>query len=311
MYGLTSKHFLYYPLTRKIVDWAVRALTDPLKLPNPAEASDLRSMKKRLRAGDVLLVCGNARISSVVKVLTISPWSHVVMYVGDARHLLTVEERTEWTRRFGEASLRHLVLDADPVRKVHLKPLDDYAGLMVRHCRAAAITSEDMQRVLSNALSQLGRQYDVKHIVRLLFFFAFPWELLPESWRRFATDFTLSEDDRICSRVLAEAFHSVGYPIRPLRMIQHRGSFHRKALGVAFGMRSRSKSALKLLLGGRLSSAVSRLSDKRYAEIHLTAARHITPADYDLSRFFVILKDDDDLRIPYRQAKILCPLPDT
>jgi len=256
-----------------------------------------------------MLVAGNARISYVVKVLTLSPWSHVVLYVGDRSDLLTEEEREEYTKRYGSAALKHLVIDADPVRRVHLKPLDDYAGMMIRLCRAEALSDLDSEEVVKNALSQLGREYDLKHIISLLFFFAFPWEIFPASIRRFITDFTLSEDDRICSRVLAEAFHSVGYPIRPLRVVHDRSALHKKALGFAVSARSRSKSALKLLIGGRFGSAVGRLADRRYGEIHLKGARHITPADYDLSRFFSIVKDKDDLAIPYRDAATICPIP--
>lgn len=294
---------------RSLSDWAVRHLTDPVKLYNPSEVTDVRRLKSRLRIGDVVLVSGNARISYVVKLLTTSPWSHVVLYVGDRRELLTEEEKAEWIARFGEASLQHLVIDADPVRRVHLKPIDDYIGLMLRQCRADAMGSEDIERVVDNALEQLGREYDVQHILRLLAFFVFPWELLPESFRRLSTDFTLSETDRICSRVVSEAFHSVGYPIRAAEIVRDRGALHTRALGFAMGLRYRGKSAAKLLAGGRVRAALTRLTDQRYTEIHLKGERHITPADYDLSRFFSVIKDNEDLAIDYKNARPMCPLP--
>ena len=296
-----------YRVLKRIVDYFTHLLTTPRGFAEPVEASNLAALKSRLRVGDVVLASGTARISAVVKILTLSPWSHVVMYVGDCRHLLSEAEIDEWKSRFGEESLRHLVIDADPVRRVHLKPLDDFAGTMVRQCRAAALSPEDLNTVVDTALSQLGRQYDIKHIIRLLFFFAFPWEILPEAFRLFITDFALSENDRICSRVLSEAFHSVGYPIRPVGVSNHRGPIRDRAIVVAAGLRSRRRTAVKLLLGGRLKKAVNRLTDTRYTEIHLRGARHITPADYDLSRFFSIIKDEHDLEIDYRQAKALCP----
>ena len=304
---------LYYPrkLLQLIVDWAVSLLTDPVKIYNPSEVTNVRSLISRLKVGDVVLVSGNARISHVVKVLTLSQWSHVVLYVGDRRDLLTKDERDEWQHKFGESALKHLVIDADPIRGVHLKPIADFVGLMLRHCRPEAIRGEDIERVVRIALSQLGREYDIIHIVRLLFFFGFPWELLPESLRRMYTDFTLSESDRICSRVLSEAFHSVNYPIRPLEVVQSRGDFHRAALGVAFGLRRRAKSAATLFRSGRMGKGIKRLAAQRYTEIHLRSHRHITPADYDLSRFFTILKDEDDLHFNYRSAHTLCPWPRT
>lgn len=302
---------LYVPrrIQRFVVHSAVKALTDPITLYSPSEVTNLRSLKRRLKPCDVLLVCGNARISHVVKLLTISQWSHVVLYVGDRRDLLTPKEIEEWRSHYGDSALEHLVIDADPLRGVHLRPVDEYVGLMVRHCRPDALTAEDSEKVLRHALSELGRQYDIGHIIRLLFFFAFPWEFLPESLRRFATDFTLSESDRICSRVLSEAFHSVGYPIRPLEVIQNRRAVYNQALSFASGITHRGKSAARLLAGGRLKSAVTRLTSKRYIELHQESARHVTPADYDLSRFFSIIKDENDLAIEYNQAAALCPLP--
>ena len=292
-----------------ITGWAVRMLTDPIRLYSASEVTDVKSLKTRLEVGDVVLVSGNARISYVVKILTTSQWSHVVLYVGDRRDLLTESEIEEWTALFGEASLKHLVIDADPIRRVHLKPIEEYAGLMLRHCRAEALRPEDAGLVVDSALSQLGREYDVKHILRLLFFFSFPWEILPETFRRFTTEFTLSENDRICSRVVSEAFHSVGYPIRHAELVRDRGALHNTALGFAFGLRNRGKTAAKLLAGGRVRAAFARLTDKRYTEIHLKGERHITPADYDLSRFFSVIKDNDDLTIDYRNARSFCAFP--
>lgn len=288
---------------RALSDWGVRVLTDPVKLYDPVQVTDLRALKRRLVAGDVVLVCGNSRISYVVKVLTVSTWSHIVLYVGDRSDLLSEDERREWSDRLGPASLKHLVVDADPVHRIHLRPLDDYAGLMLRHCRAEALHPDDLPVVIKRALDQLGRQYDVRHIMRLLAFYAFPWEYLPETFRRLVTEFTLSDSDRICSRVVSEAFLSVGYPIRGFALVRDRGPFHGRALGFAMGLRRRSRTAAKLLAGGRIRAALSRLTDHRYTELHIAAEHHITPADYDLSRFFSVLKDADDLAVDYRSAQ--------
>ena len=292
---------------RFLIGRAVAALTRPVTLYSPSEVTNLQKLRKRLRVGDVLLVAGDARISHVVKVLTLSQWSHVMLYVGDRRDLLSPAEVEEWTAEFGAQSLKHLVVDADPLRGVHLKPLDHSVGLMIRQCRPEALHPADRERVIEIALSQLGRGYDIQHIIRLLFFFAFPWELLPESGRRFVTDFTLSEDDRICSRVLSQAFHSVGYPIRPRDVIENRGATFRRALGVAAGLKHRGRSTLRLLAGGRVRAAFGRLTAKRYEQFHLKGTRYITPADYDLSRFFSVLKDPEDLAVDYRSATGLTP----
>jgi hypothetical protein len=299
---MLKKHF------NRMVDEFVARLTKPGAPVHESDAPDLKNLKKNLRPADVILVSGTSRISYVVKVLTLSPWSHVVLYVGDKRELLSKAEIKEWTDLFGEESLSHLVLDADPLHKVHLRPLDDYDKYMLRHCRPDALTKEDRKKVVDQTLAQLKKHYDVSHIIRLMFFFATPWELFPQGVRRFVTDFSLSEHDTICSRVLAEAFELVGYPIRPTYIQYGQGTISRGALRITKGIRHRGKSAFRLLRGGKLGSALTRLTDDRYTEIHLRGARHVTPGDYDLSRFFSVQKNPQDLSVEYWNAKTSCSI---
>lgn len=292
---------------RTLADWAVKFMTTPRAVYSTNEVTNVRALKRRLRPGDVLLVSGSARISYVVKVMTVSHWSHAVLYVGDRRDLLTEEETLLWSKTFGNAALKHLVIDADPVLGVHLKPLDESIGLLIRHCRPEALSSDDLGRVIDHALAQLGKRYDIKHVARLLLFFGFPWEFLPESLRRFFVEFRLSESDTICSRVLSEAFHSVGYPIRPYQVMQNRSSLYNTAVNVATAVTHRGRSTLRLLAGGRFRAAFRRMTDERYTELHLKGTRYITPSDYDLSRFFSVIKDSGDLGIDYRALRTLCP----
>lgn len=295
-------------IRKKIISFFIEKLTKPGAPVYGADAPNIPALKESLKPSDVLLVSGTSRISHVVKVLTVSPWSHVVLYVGDRRDLLSEKEKNEWIEIYGKECLSHLVIDADPLFKVHLRPLDDYAKYMLRHCRPEALTKEDTVKVIDYALKQLKKRYDIGHIIRLMFFFATPWELFPQGVRRFVTDFSLSEQDTICSRVLAEAFESVGYPIRPTYIQYGQGSISRGALKLSKGLRDRGKSAFKLLRGGKISSAIHRLTDDRYTEIHLRGSRHVTPADYDLSRFFSVIKCEDDLSIDYWNAKTTCSI---
>ena len=301
-----TKQLDYMSLLEKLVGVGVKFLTSPLALKNPTEVTNLSSLKRRVVMGDVLLVSGNARVSSIVKVLTTSHWSHVVLYVGDRSELLTEAEKLEWSKKFGKRCLKHLLIDADPLKGVHLRPLDEYMGLMVRHCRPEALSPQDIDRVIESALSQLGLEYDIKHILNLLIFFALPWRLFPKFIRSVFTDFRISREDRICSRVLSEAFHSVGYPIRPVELKLGNSTVYRRTIGVIAGMRERGRSAMRLLVGGRVKAGLSRLSNDRYMELKLKVPRHITPADYDLSRFFSIIKDKSDLQIEYHSAKSVC-----
>ena len=102
---------------------------------------------------------------------------------------------------------------------------------------------------------------------------------------------------------MAEAFDSVGYPIRPTEIVETHTPFEKRAISLAKGFTRRRQSAARLLRAGKVRAALNRLTDKRLAEIHLRQGRHVVPGDYDLSRFFDIIKDPDDLLIAYEGAR--------
>ena len=68
---------------RRLVGFALKLLTKPLKQSNPTIANDMVRLKRYIRKGDVVLVEGNQRISECIKYLTQSSWSHSALYVGD------------------------------------------------------------------------------------------------------------------------------------------------------------------------------------------------------------------------------------
>jgi cell wall-associated NlpC family hydrolase len=49
----------------------------------PFMPSDPEALRRTLRPGDVLLVGGNQKLSSAIKYLTQSTWSHAALYIGD------------------------------------------------------------------------------------------------------------------------------------------------------------------------------------------------------------------------------------
>src|SRR5882672_6610518 len=49
----------------------------------PFIPSDPDALRRTLRLGDVLLVAGSSKLSTAIKYLTQSTWSHAALYVGD------------------------------------------------------------------------------------------------------------------------------------------------------------------------------------------------------------------------------------
>src|SRR3990167_4326038 len=68
---------LYQKCREKFYDWLIYE-------PSTEEAApyDFNRLKHEIRPGDVLLVEGRSRVSSIIRTITQSPWTHSALYVG-------------------------------------------------------------------------------------------------------------------------------------------------------------------------------------------------------------------------------------
>lgn len=156
-----------------------------------------------LKKGDVLLIEGNSRISSVIKYLTQSSWSHAVLFVGDVSR----------PPRPGEEAKALLEVDINEGARVI--PLSTYASRHTRICRPVGLSPEDIDKVIGHAVSRLGQRYDLKNIFDLARYLI-PNPPIPSRWRRLALSLGSGDPTKaICSSLIAEAFQSVHYPILP------------------------------------------------------------------------------------------------
>ncbi|HEX5393652.1 MAG TPA: lipo-like protein [Rhodocyclaceae bacterium] len=166
--------------------------------------TDQIRLAKCLKPGDVLLVEGCSRVSTVTKYLTQSTWSHATLYVGPS-----LGGRTEE----GES---YLFVEADLVLGVCKRPLSHYADFHTRICRPKNLTPEDMQQVLNEVVGKIGNQYDLKNLIDMARYL-FPLWPVPARWRRKLIAFGSGDPTKaICSSLIAEAFQNVGYPILPV-----------------------------------------------------------------------------------------------
>jgi len=180
-----------------------RYLSEPLKNYRPLTTSTPSMLATALRPADVLLVEGNTRVSSGIKYLTQSTWSHAALYVGDA-----LGSGAE-----GKEALE--LLEVDMVEGVWAVPLRKYTAFHTRICRPIALTTEDAERVIAYALSRLGQTYDLKNMFDLARYLL-PMPPLPSRWRRRIMALGSGDPTKsICSTLIAQAFQSVGYPILP------------------------------------------------------------------------------------------------
>jgi len=144
---------------------------------------------------DVLLVEGASRISTAIKYLTQSTWSHSAICVGDAAAAPLVE--------------------ADVELGVSAVPFQKYVGANVRICRPVGLSEEDRDRLIAFVVARIGYTYDLKNVWDLARYL-FPVPPVPVGWRRNLITFGSGEPTKaICSSLIAQAFESVRYPILP------------------------------------------------------------------------------------------------
>jgi hypothetical protein len=257
-----------------------RLLTTPLPHYERSVPNDLVKLRRHTRKGDVILIDGDERVSLVIKYLTQSSWSHVVVYVGDEPLRLAPERRADLEAAFGPEA-DSLIVEAQ-MEGVVLSPLSKYLHNNIRVCRPYSLRGEDRQRVIGELLARVGHQYDLKNIVDLARYF-FPVSFIPRRLRNRALTIGSGEPTSvICSSMIAEAFQNVGYPILPTVELLDR-------------VESPRSRWARLL--GRNSSRVT-----RYFKQLPTL---VTPRDFDLSPYFEIIKFNviEDTKFDYRKIR--------
>jgi hypothetical protein len=187
-------------------------LNQPIRRYEPFAVSDPAKLAAVLRPADVLLVEGNRRVSTAIKYLTQSTWSHAAIYVGDFQ-----------VTGLDPADAPALI-EADVEQGVVAVPLRRYADFNTRICRPVGLTPEDCRRVCEYAIARLGHAYDLKNVIDLARYLL-PVPPVPVTWRRRMLAFGSGDPTRaICSTLIAQAFQSVRYPILP--RIEHRRDRH-------------------------------------------------------------------------------------
>ena len=145
------------------------------------------------------MVEGDTRISTAIKYLTQSSWSHACLYVGER-----------------DSGVRDLtLLEADLLEGVRMVSLEHYSGFNLRICRPVDLQTEDREKLINYAKSKLGHKYDLKNILDLARYLI-QKPLVPNRFRRKLLALGSGEPTKaICSTLIAESFQEIDYPILP------------------------------------------------------------------------------------------------
>jgi hypothetical protein len=250
----------------RVIGFLSGLLTRPVRNYEQRVPNSLPNLKQHLRKGDVLLVQGDQRVSQVIRYLTQSSWSHTAMYIGDDLRRLQPARAQQLDEEHGEEA-KHLVIEATLEQGVACAPVSKYVHLNLRVCRPRDLRPDDYGGILESLIAQIGYRYDVRHVLELGRYF-FPMSLIPRRLRPAALRYGGgSTREVICSTMLARAFGSVGFPIRPRITVDE--------------VAVRPHWLLRML--GRNGNGLRPLYREQDPAL-------VTPRDFDLSPYFDIVK---------------------
>lgn len=197
---------MLYSIFRRLGKKLAVYLSKPLSHYSEFAVVNSQALKQSLQPGDVLLVEGNSRISTAIKYLTQSTWSHACIYLGDHEALPLIE--------------------ADLERGVIRVPLAKYRRYNLRICRPVNLTQEDLLYLREFFTERLGFAYDLKNIFDLMRFLI-PTPPIPAKYRRQLIAFGSGDPTKaICSTLIAQAFQEIHYPILPRSVVIDTGESH-------------------------------------------------------------------------------------
>ena len=201
-------------LARKAEALLIRWLTRE-RPPATIPLCDFNRLRFELRPCDVLLVEGRSRVADVIRVITQSPWTHAVLYIGRLFDIRNPRLRARVEAHFEGDPEEQLVIEAELGRGTVVSPLSRYQHDHLRICRPDGLAADDAQQVLAYAIRRLGTPYDLRQILDLARFLL-PWSILPRRWRSTLFEHKAGSATRtVCSTLLAEAFSAVDFPILP------------------------------------------------------------------------------------------------
>lgn len=198
-------------VTRPLVNWLIRSRPAP-EFP----MSDFERIRYELRPCDVILVEGRTRVSEVIKMITQSSWSHAALYLGRLHDIEDPELRETVNELFPFPPDTQLIVESELGLGTVIRDLASYQQDHIRICRPRGLNHKDSQQMIHYAISQLGKEYDVRQILDLARFL-FPWWVMPRRWRSSLFQHNPGTATRtVCSTMIAEAFGFIQFPILPL-----------------------------------------------------------------------------------------------
>jgi len=214
-------------LWQLIVDW----LNDIPKGNRDMQAiNNFDHMLRDLRPSDVILFEGRTRVSEVIKIITLSPWTHAALYIGRINEITDPDTLAILKKHYQGDPAEPLVIESLLGFGTVVNPLSDYINDNLRVCRADGLSFTDQNRVIIFAAEHLGMNYDIRQLLDLARFM-FPYALLPRRWRSSLFQHNAGKPTNIvCSSMIVRCYQSVNFPVLPIIQADNneRLKFHKR-----------------------------------------------------------------------------------
>ena len=199
-------------LWQKGIDW--------LNAIPPNEKNDglchFEFLEREVRPGDVILFAGMTRVSKVIQMVALSPWTHAAIYIGRLNDIHDPKARAKLEAHFDGDPNEQLLVESLLGFGTIVTPLSEYHKENLRICRPSGLDWRDADGVTHQAIAHLGLEYDVQQLLDLARFI-FPYGILPRRWRSSLFRHNAGKPTHIiCSSMIARCFQHVNYPILPI-----------------------------------------------------------------------------------------------
>lgn len=173
-------------------------------------------LEHTVRPADVILFAGKTRVSSVIQMVTLSPWTHAALYVGRINDIRDPQAREKLQSHYKGSPNDKLVVESLLGLGTVVNPLSAYREEHLRICRPSGLDWRDADPVVNFAIEHLGMGYDVQQLMDLARFL-FPYGILPRRWRSSLFQHNAGRPTHIiCSSMIARCFQHVQYPVLPV-----------------------------------------------------------------------------------------------
>lgn len=200
-------------LWQKGINW-LNAI--PPNEPDSGAYCNFDFLEHTVRPGDVILFAGKARVSKVIQMVTLSPWTHAAIYIGRISDIRDPVVREKLQAHYHGDPNERLVVESLLGQGTIVNPLRHYRQEHLRICRPSGLDWRDSEHVVNAAIDHLGLDYDVKQLLDLARFL-FPYGILPRRWRSSLFQHNAGKPTHIiCSSMIARCFQQVRYPILPV-----------------------------------------------------------------------------------------------